>query len=489
MKNILIVEDEKYSRLGLRKMISECGVEVGTIYDCRNGEEALEILRTQPFDVVFTDIKMPVMDGIELIRRMREEGMEACIVVISGFGDFNYAVEALRNGALDYLLKPVKRERIAEVLRKIQAQLEESRKAESFAGLGYFLLNESFRGAGEARIPAAIKKVFDGTEKTVICCVGKLELPPVFTCKDFVNGFTVILCDAAQGGTAMQKYFTKHAAGKSAGFTYANQLLPGYFQALENAKYAFIQRPQPEPAPVQGGHTQPEYSGRADIERCIQKIPTSSYTDCIGLVTGFFSSQNLHKISIESYESFLTQFLSALKYNFQSELEQLQANFDEQGLYDTSVPFMRERLCEAIAGLNALFSQDEMDWKNKEKILKAIAFINENYTKDINMAEVANRMELNYSNFSTAFKKFTGETFTVYLRRIRIEKAKELLLGSTDKIFEISTKVGYGQDRQFMKVFKTVVGVSPSQYRNQMIMKKYAALPAQKGAEDGTEHG
>ena len=72
MKTVLIVEDEKLIRQGLRKMIQRSGVPVEVIMECNNGETALEILKEQPIDVMFTDIRMPKMDGIELVERMQE---------------------------------------------------------------------------------------------------------------------------------------------------------------------------------------------------------------------------------------------------------------------------------------------------------------------------------------------------------------------------------------------------------------------------------
>ena len=91
MKTVLIVEDEKLIRQGLRKMIQRSGVPVEVIMECNNGETALEILKEQSIDVMFTDIRMPKMDGIELVERMQECEHIPLTVAISGYDDFNYA--------------------------------------------------------------------------------------------------------------------------------------------------------------------------------------------------------------------------------------------------------------------------------------------------------------------------------------------------------------------------------------------------------------
>ena len=116
MKTVLIVEDEKLIRQGLRKMIQRSGVPVEVIMECNNGETALEILKEQSIDVMFTDIRMPKMDGIELVERMQECEHIPLTVSISGYDDFNYAVAMMHNGVREYLLKPIEREKSATYL-------------------------------------------------------------------------------------------------------------------------------------------------------------------------------------------------------------------------------------------------------------------------------------------------------------------------------------------------------------------------------------
>lgn len=109
MKTILIAEDEKFIRKGLVTMVRRSGVPVETILEARDGEEALELLRQNQVDLLITDIRMPKMDGIKLVSQLGELDHQPMVLVISGYDDFSYAVEMLRNGVFDYLLKPVER--------------------------------------------------------------------------------------------------------------------------------------------------------------------------------------------------------------------------------------------------------------------------------------------------------------------------------------------------------------------------------------------
>lgn len=129
MKTILIAEDEKYIRLGLKAMVQRSSVPVGEILEARDGEEALEILSAQPVDLLITDIRMPKLDGIELVSRISKMGLQTAVLVVSGYDDFSYAVEMLRNGVQDYLLKPVERERLYSALEKIEAEYNERQSA------------------------------------------------------------------------------------------------------------------------------------------------------------------------------------------------------------------------------------------------------------------------------------------------------------------------------------------------------------------------
>ena len=130
MKSVLLVEDEKFNRQGMRYMIQRSGVPVDVILECGNGEEALELLRYQKVDVMFTDIRMPRMDGIELVKEVEKLPDAPLMVAVSGYDDFAYAVEMLRSGVREYLLKPVDRDKVCQVMRMLQEELEYKNRSE-----------------------------------------------------------------------------------------------------------------------------------------------------------------------------------------------------------------------------------------------------------------------------------------------------------------------------------------------------------------------
>lgn len=111
--------------------------------------------------------------------------------------------------------------------------------------------------------------------------------------------------------------------------------------------------------------------------------------------------------------------------------------------------------------LNAQFDVS----RNEQKMREAVAYIEEHYFEDLNMAVVSNYVSMNYSLFSYSFKQYTGTNFVNFLKGIRMREAKVLLAESEEKIIEISQKVGYDNEKHFMKLFKNTYGVSPSEYR------------------------
>jgi YesN/AraC family two-component response regulator len=104
---ILLVEDEKWVRIALRKIIEKLKIPFTIIHEATNGMEASDWLQANEADLILTDIRMPVMDGLTLLREVKRIGSQADVIIVSGHDDFAYAQEALRQGAYDYFLKPV----------------------------------------------------------------------------------------------------------------------------------------------------------------------------------------------------------------------------------------------------------------------------------------------------------------------------------------------------------------------------------------------
>ena len=105
MLKVVVVEDEELVRKGIVLTVDWAGAGCAVVGEAANGEEGLEVIRRYRPDLIVTDIRMPKLDGIEMLRRLREEGNRAHVVFLTAYSDFSYAQSALKLGAADYLLK------------------------------------------------------------------------------------------------------------------------------------------------------------------------------------------------------------------------------------------------------------------------------------------------------------------------------------------------------------------------------------------------
>jgi len=120
---VLVVDDAEWIRRGLRAILEEMLEGFVVAGQAENGVQALNLLQSQEFDLAIVDIRMPDMDGIELMRTMRARGLEIPLVVLSGYDDYQYMRAAINSGVADYLLKPVNRLEFSEVMLKLKQRL------------------------------------------------------------------------------------------------------------------------------------------------------------------------------------------------------------------------------------------------------------------------------------------------------------------------------------------------------------------------------
>ena len=169
MNTLLVVEDEKLIRQGIVAMIRRSSVPVEEILECRNGEEALEILRKQRVDVMFTDIRMPKMDGIEMLKELRAEGNDVSVIFLTAYSDFSYAQSALKLFASDYLLKPFGDGELEQAVNNALDKRKKTQEREEKAGddqLPELVLN---KGDKSKYVMAAVDYITEHYENPELC--------------------------------------------------------------------------------------------------------------------------------------------------------------------------------------------------------------------------------------------------------------------------------------------------------------------------------
>ena len=129
MIKLMVVDDELWIREGLKQTIDWKAYGIQFIGDAEDGWKALELIESNAPDIVISDIKMPSMDGMELIEEIKRRGIETKVIFISGFSDFVYAQKAIKHGAFDYILKPIEEKVLLEIIKRCIDEIIKERAA------------------------------------------------------------------------------------------------------------------------------------------------------------------------------------------------------------------------------------------------------------------------------------------------------------------------------------------------------------------------
>lgn len=484
MNRLLVVDDEKLIRQCIRRMISSSSVEVKEILECKNGEEALKIFKEKTIDVLITDICMPKIDGITLVKKIKENGYNAKIIVVSSFNDFNYAVEVFRYGAQEYMLKPIKKEKISAILRKFDSELIEERKQIKLLHklrdqyLKYFILDTDLK-EDEIKIfeEKYAHKVF--SETYVVCCSNFVNQPDAekynFINLKEVDGHMTFVVGIRDVKDLLNNEWKKYFVGISKEYNGIRNVRRAYEEAIEARCEAFTKSIHYCIKESEGNNgiiyeTVPEHF----LEQFVQIISTEKLESAFNKLQMILFKSQMGIIKPKEVIKFFDNALKEINVNYNNII-----NFDTQSFSSLKQPFLYNNVREyyndfqmVIYEIREKLQLKFEDSNNKEKINTAIVYIKENYTKNLNMAVVSNYISMNYSLFSLNFKQFTGMNFVDYLKKIRINKAKRMLEETDEKIIHISKMVGYNNYKHFMKIFKLFCGVSPSEYRKNIKIGK-----------------
>ncbi|MBQ6407070.1 MAG: response regulator [Butyrivibrio sp.] len=487
MQTVLVVEDEKLIRQGLSTMIKRCGVPVGEVIECPNGLKAMEVLREKEVDVLFTDIRMPKMNGIELVEAMQELENPPIVIAVSGYDDFSYAVEMMRGGAREYILKPVERDKLKEVMEKLEAEISEKISREKITQklgkqfLKYILTDSDENGTNEENLAALGKNIKTevGDEFYVlVSCRNddvQKELESLSPIAEIDGGEVYII-----GGNIHERILRQipdcdegfsSTAGISDVCTDTGNLKKAYLQAKERRERAFfagniVMDSEKNPVvPEKLMENGKKLCDKSALDIRVHLMGTDKISQIEKEWNSFFTAAERGQIRADDFAQaialFINEFGTIYKHSFP---EGLSSPFLYESIYE-----YKEAFLEAVFQENSKLSGDDAEGINDKKIAKALSYIRENYRSDINMAVVSNYVSMNYSLFSKEFKDYTGTNFVSYVRDLRIEEAKKLLAETELRINEIGAMVGYENDKHFLKNFKHAVGVSPGEYRRNIM--------------------
>ena len=478
MNTLLIVEDDKMTRQGIKAMVQRSDVPIQNIMECNNGQIALEILKSQRVDVMFTDIRMPKMDGIELVEAMQELEHKPLTVVISGYDDFTYAVRLLRMGIKEYILKPAEMEQIVEILKKLEEEIsknnENERKVREIGcqQLKYMILNEHITEKEIQAVTQRFEKQLLSKEY-VVCCLEnsgeQTEENASFLYLGDIEANCVYIIGRENKEFLLKNELADSYVGVSRLHTGIAQLKTAYEEAWTARKEAFLRSKHD----VEYSESLLGEHGKADGERIhqiVQMLGTDKISGVLRTVELFISEIKRNRYSGHVLEKSVDMFVEEMLRTYQNVLQGEEAELLRfQNIYQfANLDELMEEMTGWMIGFHEKINTEFDDYKNKSKMKQALAYIEENYDKDLNMAVISNYVSMNYSLFSYAFKQYTGKNFVNYLKELRVNEAKRLLEETDMRVIEIGQKVGYENEKHFMKLFKSQCGVSPTEYRKNM---------------------
>lgn len=515
----MLVDDEDFVLEGLRDAIEWESYGIELAETANNGAEALERLAVSeaPIDILITDIKMPVMDGLQLIETLHSNQYPCKMLVLTGHEEFEFAKKAIRFGIFDYLLKPVEIEsiheallRLSETIREEKERSEISIRVENKLSMSLPLLEEQLLFSmlnGEYQ-PALLEFIglpmhspyyqaiiaycdpfhhaAADTEaiRQFVCETAQPYGQPfalyynakgiivimAFQNEDYANCLQPVLNEAGDLFRLKRKVPLYFSYGKLCTAPY---LIPKSFQgareALKNRLFSDDKQEESLDDALENGPVLFPLKERqrllnavyAKNEELVEQLLNRHHQD-FKKSQALYPDKYMQKISGE-----LIMLLSLILYERNDSLESLDPYCTEQlaNLRDYTHPD------EVFPPIKRLYKHlvrrlpSSEDKKNRQSIRLCLDYIDNHLDAELRLEDLAQMVYLTPNYLGTLFKEAVGAGFSEYVTQQRMERAKKLLLAPGSRIYEVSQQVGYKNAHYFSKLFKAYTGVKPSNYK------------------------
>ncbi len=435
MYRMLIVDDEKIERTGLCGLVRRFGYPF-EIFQAANGKQAVQLLGHTEVDVLITDIRMPLMDGLELTDWVRKNRPAVHVVIASAYGDFAYAQKAISMQVRDYLLKPVDLAQFQTMMEHVQALCEADRQEADRARE----LEEYHRMKREQ---ALWNLLFLPPEKELTA-----EAAAYYEAGFGQHWVTPVLAETHDPffGTHEEE-FTKQLA----------ELWPWPCEVLVTEENQAV-------ALVHGARPVPDEALEAAALKLLEKLRRLTRREVFFTVGPPAQGPRQLAASVQEAEALRKAAGKARPPLTADERDEvLRAVMAAPSLYE-----LKEHAAEQLRAMGERTGDEERQTAAHRAVNEAIAMIREQYADPaLSMEYIAKKTYLSPSYFSAVFKAETGESATHFLARYRLERARELLEGTNTRIADIGARVGFSSASYFVTVFRGAYGMSPSQYREQ----------------------
>lgn len=511
MYQILIVDDERAIREGISRLVpwEEMGISKPSL--AADGKEALELISAQPPDLVITDIKMPEMDGLELIKRTLALGVEPVFIILTGYGEFEFAQQAMQYGIKHYLLKPCGESDIRVHLRMVLEELRQKREKELFLQqmqdnwhkalpqmkerfMGECIEPGKYNAADFERfrimfgIPEKCYRLLliqadyscDLLERFALRNISEELLGPQRTVMSALIGWQLLMLlnpvkypeiemILEEIKKVFRRYYGKELIIAISDETTFSDVPSMYKEALACVQSAFYlgEGSIMTHSDLPSGRVDQEDQFMQDYESISISVRTGHIAALEGQLKKFFARIEASNLRIDMAQMLSMELLLRVVRLGDPDQTQAYARFIQE---IQSMGTLRQ-IKKFVTGLAMDIAQlryEQTEQKHGfviETIKKLV--IERLSDSDLSLKGLAKEiLFMNEDYLGRLFQRQTGERFSQYLLRMRMEKAKELLESGHYKIFEISELTGFGGNNQyFSTVFKKYTGMNPSDYK------------------------
>jgi two-component system response regulator YesN len=533
MYKVLIVDDELLVRVGLKTTIDWEANGFKVVAEASNGEQGFDQYKKHMPDVIITDIKMPKKDGLWLVEEIRKENHHAKILVLTCYDEFSYARRALKIGADDYILKSeIEDEELVAIMRSIKKKMDLDNKtrnmkdkvltsrndikrsiftdmiksgfhidanlSERCAGIEFPLINTRFAFASIAINDTLDELHMDSGQLKQRNHVVRNILLDLFAERTFdyvyshqTKRYIFFLSSPMLNETELKKMFAAAMNSVKQYFDCSlNVVYTDVFDHLQDALgvyKTFIEKSQilfykneksfyiSDMHSISFGepkvfHLEKEYN-KQFIE-AIGQESLERMKELIREVGRYFEDNNVNPMIVKIFISELIGNIFSSYGLFLENNVQIKNNeqYHQQIQISENVRGVMNLLLDFTSKVIGVIQQ--MRYTNSRLLInRALNYIDYHYDEKISLDDVAQNIHLSKHYLCNAFKKATGENMSLYINKLRIEKAKRLLLESDGKIKEIFEEVGYSNQQYFSKVFKRITGMTVMEYKESMSPK------------------
>lgn len=480
MYKVLIVEDERRTARSIAQLVNEHS-GFHTVGLAGNGTEALEILASTDVDLVLTDIQMPGIDGIALLKILHEKFPDCLTVILSGYSEFEYAKAAIQYGAFNYLLKPIDQDELTQVLREVGRRISEQRRHRLYRQARIAL--EGGRIMDDQSVQLALLQgecsVFWGQpeQQTVLqCCFGK-------DCMAFSYipniELLLVIPSAREIGPQVHDFFSRCQSSTKTPvqLIYTEQPLP-----LQNLAAA-----------VRRLHRMLEQQARLFRSGCFPANPGPVPPSSVRSMHSFHLDQAVEAICSQNPENLRQCLGQALRVcTYRADLQNnLFAVIQDPRLTGRLSPekldALRLQLTQTIsmatepeACIDQLsrqlmqLQQTPAHCRDMHDLAESVAqYLELHYSRQISLEVLTKQYGVSMRNLNRAFKDCKGVRPAEYLLQLRMDRAKQMLAAKPDAMIkDVANSVGYPDPLYFSKVFQKTTGYWPTEYQHTVQKQK-----------------